>query len=103
MGQLWNVPSEGKSAQLSRELIVRLAATQLRRFLRNKNWFQRFLGIILEIISELLTNFLSIDIAHHDESQIVRHVARLVILHHLLLGELIVDFHLTDDRKAIVR
>ena len=42
-----------------------------------------------------------IDIADYDEGEIVRDVAGFVILHHLLLGELVIDFDFADDREAI--
>ena len=42
-----------------------------------------------------------IHIAYHDEREIVRDVTCFIVLHHLLLGELIVDFDLANDRKTI--
>ena len=46
-------------------------------------------------------HFFCIDISHHNEGEIVRHVTRLVILHHLLLRELVVNFHLADHWQPI--
>ena len=42
-----------------------------------------------------------IDITDYDEGEIIRDVTRFVILHHLLLGELVVNFDVADHRKAI--
>ena len=87
--------------QFSSKLLMHLASPKLWRFRRNEDRLKRFLRIWLEQIRELLSHFLCIDISHHDEREIVRDVARLVILHHLLLGKLVVDFELADYREAI--
>ena len=69
--------------------------------MRNVNRLERFLRIILEEVGELLVHFFRIDIADDDEREIIRNVTRLVILHHLLLRELVVNFDLADHRQAI--
>ena len=46
-------------------------------------------------------HLLCIDISRYDKDEIVRDVTRFVIPHHLLLGELIVNFHLPDHRQPI--
>ena len=74
---------------------------QLRRFFRNEDRLERFLRISLEEFYELLMYFLCVDVSHYDEREIVRNVARFVILHHLLLRKLIVDLDLPDHRKAV--
>jgi hypothetical protein len=55
------------------------------------DWGQRFCRLIFEQIFKLFPHFRGRNVAHHDKSEIVRGVARLVIFHHLLLGEVIVD------------
>ena len=87
--------------QLGGKFLVHFAPAKLRRFRRNEYRLERFLRIRLKQFRQLLSHFFSINISGHDESQIVRDVARFVILHHLLLGELIVDFDLADDREPI--
>ena len=42
-----------------------------------------------------------IDIADYDKGEIIRDVTRFVILHHLFLDELVVNFDVADDREAI--
>ena len=74
---------------------------KLRRFRRNEYWLERFLGIRREQFSQLLPHFFCIDITNYDERKIVRDVAGFVILHHLLLCELIVDFDLADHREPV--
>ena len=59
------------------------------------------LRIRFEQLSELLPHFFCIYITRYDEREVVRDVARLVILHHLFLCELIVDFNLADHREAV--
>ena len=44
---------------------------------------------------------LRIHIADDNKGQIVRNVARFVIIHHLLLRELVINFQLADHRQAI--
>src|ERR1041385_8681999 len=75
--------------------------TQLGRLLGNENRFERLFGVGFEKIGQLLMNLFWIDISRHDEGEIVWNVARLIILHHLLLGELIINFHLPDDWQPI--
>ena len=48
-----------------------------------------------------MPHFFCIHISDYNEREIVRNVARFVILHHLLLGELVIDFELADDRESI--
>ena len=98
---LGNVPSERKPCQLGREFVMHFATAELRRFFRNKNRLKRFLRVPFEKVRQLLVHFFAIDISHHDEGEIVRHVTRFVILHHLLLRELIVNFYLADHREPI--
>src|ERR1041385_2002587 len=74
---------------------------QLGRLLGNENRFERLFGVGFEKIGQLLMNLFWIDISRHDEGEIVWNVARLIILHHLLLGELIINFHLPDDWQPI--
>ena len=57
--------------------------------------------MIFEEIAELLVNGGRVDVAHHDEGDIVRHVTRLIILQHLVARELIENIHLTNDRQPI--
>ena len=80
---------------------MHFAPAKLRRFRRNEYRLERFLRIRLEQFDELLPHFFCIHISHDDECEIVRYVARLVILHHLLLSELVIDFELADDRESI--
>ncbi len=80
---------------------MNFAPTKLRRFFRNKNRLERFLRITFEEVLQLLVDFFSIHVSHHDEGQIVRHVTRFVILHHLLLRELVVNLQLADHRQPI--
>src|ERR1041385_7237303 len=74
---------------------------QLGRLLGNEDRFERLFGVGFEKIGQLLMNLFWIDISRHDEGEIVWNVARLIILHHLLLGELIINFHLPDDWQPI--
>ena len=101
MCDLGNVPGQLEPTQLRREFVVNFAPAKLRRFCRNKNRLQGFLGINFEKIRKLLMDFFRIDIARYDESEIVWNVTGFVILHHLLLGELVVNLHLTDDWQSI--
>ena len=101
MRDLGNVPGQREPRQLGRELVVHFAPAKLRRFFRNKHRLERFLGITFEKIGQLLVNLFGIDISHHDEGEIVRDVTRFVILHHLLLRELVVNFQLADHRQSI--
>ena len=95
------MPGERKPRQLGREFVVRFAPAELRRFFRNKNRLERFLRVTFEKVRQLLVHFFAIDVSRHDEGEIVRHVTRFVILHHLLLRELIVNFYLADHREPI--
>ena len=101
MSEFWDMPRHLEPAQFRREFVMHFAPAQLRRFAWHIYRLERFLRIIFEERGQLLANFASIDIADHDEGEIVRHVSRLVILRHLLLAELVVDFHLADDRKSV--
>ncbi len=83
------------------KFLVHFAAAKLRRFRRNKDGLERFLRIRLEQFGELLPYLFCIDISDYHEGEIVRHVTRFVILHHLLLRELVVNFEFADDRKTI--
>src|SRR5690242_5150231 len=87
--------------QLGCKFLMHFAPAKLRRFCRNEYWLERFLRIRLKQIGQLLPHFVRIDIPDNDESEIVWDVSRFVILHYLLLGELVINFHLTDDRKPI--
>ena len=101
MGDFWNVPGDRKPRQFGGKFVVHFAPAELRRFFGNKNRPERFFGVRFEKLGELLMDFFCIDISHHDERQIVRHVPRFVILHHLFLRQLIVDFHLPNDRQPV--
>ena len=74
---------------------------QVAAALRNEYRLQRFLRIRLEQVAQLLPHLFCIDIADNHEGEIVRHVTRFVILHHLLLRKLVVDLQLADDRKPV--
>ena len=101
MRDLGDVPRQRKTCQFGGELLVRFAPAELRRLFRNKNRLQRLFRICLKKIIELLSHLFRVDIAHHDKCEIVRDVARLVILHHLFLGKLIVNFQLSDHRQPV--
>ena len=73
----------------------------MRRLRRNEQRLERFFWIRFEQFGELLPHFFRIHISNDDEREIVRNVARLVILHYLLLGELVIDFELADDWESI--
>ena len=101
MCDLRNVPGQRKPRQLSGKFIVHFTPAQLRRLLGNENRLERLFGIGFEKITQLLMHLFWIDISRHDEGEIVWNVARLVIQHHLLLGELVINFHLPDDWQSI--
>ena len=95
------MPGEREVRQFSGKFLVNVPAAQLRRFLRNEDRLERFLRIRLEKFGDLLTHFRCIDISDHDKGEIIRNVARFVILHHLVLGELVVNFYVPDHRKVV--
>jgi putative hemolysin len=98
---LGNVPGQRKTRQIGDEFLVHLAATELRRFARDENGAKRSCRIIFEKIFELFVDGVRFHVPDDDEGEIVRDVTRFVILHHLLLGELIVNFHLADYRQPV--
>ncbi len=57
--------------------------------------------MIPEQLGQLLLHLLRLDRAHHHEGEIVGHVTRFVILHHLLLRELVENIEQADDGQAI--
>src|SRR5437868_5247821 len=87
--------------QLSRKFLIDFAPAKLWRFCRNEQRLEGFLGILLKQFRELSPHFFRIHISHHDERKVVRNVAGFVILHHLLLGELVIDLKLADYRESI--
>ena len=98
---LWNVPREGEVRQFCGKFLVYFSPAKLRRLRRNEYRLERFLRIRLEQFRQLLPHFFRINISYHHECEIVRDVPRFVILHHLLLRELIVNFELPDNRESI--
>ena len=85
--------------QFRGKFLVRLASSELRRFRRNEHRLERFLRISLEQVRE--SHFFRNDISYHDERQVVRDVARFVILHHLFLRKLVVNLDVADHWEAI--
>ena len=80
---------------------MHFAPAKLRRFRRNEYRLKRFRRVRLEQVGELLVHSFCIDIADYDKGEIIRDVTRFVILHHLFLDELVVNFDVADDREAI--
>ena len=87
--------------QFRGKFLVHFAPAKLRQFRRNEYRLQRFFRIRLEQLGELLPHFFGIDVPDDNEGKIVGDVSRLVILHHLLLRQLIVNLEFADDREAI--
>ena len=97
-----NVPGEREIASARSEIPGALRAGRVAAAPAGMNTgLSDFSGYGLKKLAELLPHFLGIDIAHDDEREIVRDVTRLVILHHLLLGELIVNLDLADHRQSV--
>src|SRR5437764_6605989 len=88
MRDLRNMPGQRETRQLRREFLVHDAAAELRRLARNVYGRERPGRMVLEEIAQLPINRFRVDIADDDKGKIVRHVTRLVILHHLIAGEL---------------
>ena len=101
MGDFRNMPREREPGQLRRKFLVNDARPELRRLGRDVDRLERFRRVILEESAELLIDRFRIDISHDDEGEIVRHVTRLVIPHHLLLRELVEDIQLPDHRQPV--
>ena len=101
MRNLRNMPGERETRQFRREFLVHNAAAELRRLARNVYGRERLGRMILEEIAQLPINRFRVDIADDDKGKIVRHVTRLVILHHLIAGELVVDIDMADHRQPI--
>src|ERR1043165_4811314 len=87
--------------QFSCKFLIDFAAAELRRLRRNEQRLKRFLGILLEQLRELLPHLFRVHVSYNNESEVIRHVARFVILHTLLLRELVIDFELADHWEPI--
>ena len=72
-------------------------AANLLRFGRNINGLNRLARGILQGPFKLTSHLLRIDIASHDEGEIVRHIAELVISHHVVPLKFVVDVEISDD------
>ena len=96
-----NMPGEREAGQLRGKFLVNNALPELRRLGRDVSRLERFRRVILEESVELLIDRFRIDISHDDEREIVRHVTRLVVSHHVLLRELVEDIQLSDHRQPV--
>src|SRR6266478_6291594 len=79
---LRNVPRQREMRQFRGKFLVHFPPAKLRRFRRNEQGLERFLGIRLEQFGELLPYFFCVDISDYDEGEIVRDVTRFIVLYH---------------------
>ena len=77
---------------------MNLAAPHLRRLGSHIEGLESLAGSGIKKLAEFLVDRSSIDIPHHDESQIVRDIAGFVVVQDILAGELVVDIEVADHR-----
>ncbi len=69
--------------------------------LRDVNGREALAGVIREVLLELVVDLVRIDIADDDDEEVIRDVAELVILHHVVALELVVNLDVADDGDAV--
>ena len=97
-GGAGGTPGHIESAQIGRKGVPSLDFAQLRRLFGHRHRLEGDAGILREEGSELVPDLRGIHIADYDEAEVIRGVAALVVVEHVLPGKLVVDVEMADDR-----
>ncbi len=97
----WDVPGDIEPGELRGELRIGAALAELLGLLRDVDGREALARVIGEELLELVVDLLRIDVADDDEEHVIGDVAELVIRHHVVALELVVNLEVADDREAV--
>ena len=101
VGDRRDMPDERATRQLGPEFLVRLAASELRWFVRDEKRRLDAPRRTTEPFFRLGKNLHRVDVAGHDEEHVLRGVAGAVVGGEVVAGQAVEDLEMPDDRVPV--
>ena len=101
VGDRRDMPDERAARQLGFEFLVRLAASELRRFVRDEKRGLDAARGEAEPFFRLGKNLRRVDVAGHNEEHVLRGVAAPVVGEEVVAGQAVEELEMPDDRVPV--